>query len=138
MNQENKLDSNLESPKEIMPNATFRDLKLNDKIMQSLDEMGFIHPTPIQLEAIPLLLQGVDLVGQAKTGTGKTAAFGIPILESINLEEKTPQALILVPTRELAIQVSEELHKLGKYIGANIVPVYGGQDIERQFGPLKH
>ncbi len=138
MNKQHSHDSNAESPKEVMPNATFKDLNLNENVMKSLDEMGFTHPTPIQLEAIPLLLQGVDLVGQAKTGTGKTAAFGIPILESINLEEKAPQALILVPTRELAIQVSEELSKLGKYIGANIVPVYGGQDIERQFGPLKH
>lgn len=126
-----------ENASESVTNATFADLKVNNKVLQALEEMNFVHPTPIQLEAIPLLLQGVDLVGQAKTGTGKTAAFGIPILENINIEEKTVQALILVPTRELAVQVCEELAKLGKYIRASILPVYGGQEIERQLGPLK-
>src|SRR6056297_2103508 len=100
--------------------------------------MGFEETTPIQTKAIPLVLKGKDIVGQAQTGTGKTAAFGIPLLERIDPDNKNPQAIILCPTRELAIQVAEELKRLAKYKN-NIytLPVYGGQSIKRQIKALK-
>ena len=100
--------------------------------------MGFTDMTPIQEQAIPLLLQGKDIIGQAQTGTGKTAAFGIPMIEQINPKQKNIQGLVLCPTRELAIQATEEIKKMSKYVpGVNAVAIYGGQDIERQFRKLK-
>src|SRR6056297_2788999 len=100
--------------------------------------MGFEETTPIQTNAIPSIIKGQDIVGQAQTGTGKTAAFGIPLLEQIRRGEKNPQAIILCPTRELAIQVSEELKRLAKYKrNLYTLPIYGGQSIQRQIKALK-
>lgn len=117
---------------------TFRALGLSENTLQALEKKGFEEPTPIQQKTIPILLKGeVDIIGQAQTGTGKTAAFGLPILEKIPEKTKTVQALILVPTRELAIQVSEELNsfKGGKIL--QIMPIYGGQSMEEQLRRLK-
>lgn len=111
---------------------------LNDNIQRALDEMGFVEGTQIQQEAIPVILEGKDIVGQSNTGTGKTAAFGIPILEKIDREVKMPQAIVLLPTRELAVQVANEFRKYGKYMdGIKTVTVYGGADIREQINKLK-
>jgi ATP-dependent RNA helicase DeaD len=117
---------------------SFVDLGLPDQIQKAVKDLGFEEPTPIQSLAIPLLRDGRDVIGQAHTGTGKTAAYGIPIVETADPAGKQPQALVLCPTRELAIQVSEELRKLAKYRrGIIILPVYGGQPIERQLHALR-
>lgn len=113
----------------------FEDLRLQDKLLNAIADAGFTTPTPIQQHAIPLLLQGSDLIGQAQTGTGKTAAFALSILQVLPPEKKV-QALVLVPTRELALQVVEEFRELGKYCPHLVLPVYGGEDIERQIGAL--
>ena len=105
-----------------------------------MKEMGFEEASPIQAQAIPVAMQGYDVIGQAQTGTGKTAAFGIPVLEKVNLNKdiKHPQALILCPTRELAVQAAEEIRKLAKYMhGIKVLPIYGGQDINKQIRALK-
>ncbi|TAN61793.1 DEAD/DEAH box helicase, partial [bacterium] len=99
--------------------------------------MGFEEPTPIQVKTIPVLLTGKDLIGQAQTGTGKTAAFGIPIIEKIDPLNKNVQALIIAPTRELAVQAAEEMNKLGKFSRLHAIPVYGGTSIERQISALR-
>ena len=116
----------------------FTNFSLSKEILKSIKDMGFEIPSPIQSQTIPLLLENKDLIGQAQTGTGKTAAFGIPLLEKIDVKKKNIQALILCPTRELAIQVAEELSSLSKYKkGLHILPVYGGQPIERQIRSLE-
>ena len=116
----------------------YRNSKINEKILQGLDEMGFVNMTPIQEMAIPVLLKGRDIIGQAQTGTGKTAAFGIPMIERINPEIKGIQGLVLCPTRELAIQAADQIKKMAKYAQAGkVVAIYGGQDIEKQFRALK-
>lgn len=115
----------------------FTALGISDKIIRALDEMGFEEPTPIQDQTIPVLAAGRDLIGQAQTGTGKTAAFGIPLLEKINPEAEAVQAIVLTPTRELAIQVAEELNRIGQFTKAHALPIYGGQDIQRQIKSLK-
>ncbi|MFW6264733.1 MAG: DEAD/DEAH box helicase [Bacillota bacterium] len=121
-----------------METIRFEDLNIAKDIMKAIEDMGFEEATPIQANAIPPILKGKDIIGQAQTGTGKTAAFGIPILEKININNKNPQAIILCPTRELAIQVAEELKRLAKHM-QNIytLPVYGGQAIKRQIKALK-
>jgi ATP-dependent RNA helicase DeaD len=123
---------------------SFDKLGLDPSILKALDEMGFKDPTPIQEKGIPLLMQGEDLIGQAQTGTGKTAAFGICILEKLfsggkgkYVEGGRPHALILTPTRELAVQVAGEIERIGKYTGAKLLAIYGGQDIERQISHLR-
>lgn len=116
---------------------TFTRLGISHDIIRALQEMGFEEPTPIQAEGIPLLLEGRDLIGQAQTGTGKTAAFGIPLLEKVKHNPEGLQAIVLTPTRELAIQVAEELNRLGQYTRAHALPIYGGQDIQRQIKALK-
>lgn len=116
----------------------FEDLNLSEEIQKAVADIGFEEPTPIQYESIPYILEGRDIIGQAQTGTGKTAAFGIPILEKVDAADKKLQAVILCPTRELAIQVAEEVNKLSKYKGGiRIIPIYGGQPIERQIKSLK-
>jgi ATP-dependent RNA helicase DeaD len=121
-----------------MKTLSFEDLGLADEIRKAVGDLGFEEPTPIQSLAIPLMRDGKDVIGQAHTGTGKTAAYGIPIIESVDPAAKRPQALVICPTRELAIQVSEELRKLAKYRrGIVILPVYGGQPIERQLHALR-
>ncbi|MFN8664460.1 MAG: DEAD/DEAH box helicase [Thermomicrobiales bacterium] len=116
---------------------TFEALGLSPALLKSLKDVGFEAPTPIQVETVPLLLGGSDLIGQAQTGSGKTAAFGLPIIEAIDPKVKAVQALVLAPTRELAIQVSEALHKLGRHKDVETLPIYGGQPYERQFRGLQ-
>ena len=117
--------------------TTFEDLNL-EKILSALKDMGFEEPSPIQKGAIPLALEGDDIIGQAQTGTGKTAAFGIPIIQSIDEKNRHVQALVMSPTRELCIQVAEEISKIGRLKRVHVLPVYGGQPIERQIRSLKH
>ena len=99
--------------------------------------MGYAEPTLIQSEVIPLVQSGRDVVGQAQTGTGKTAAYSIPLLESVDKNARDPQALVLVPTRELAVQVKVELSKLGQHTGVKVVAIYGGQAMGRQLESLQ-
>ena len=121
-----------------METMKFEELGLLPEILRGIEEMGFEEATPIQSQAIPVVMSGSDVIGQAQTGTGKTAAFGIPMLQNMDSELKKTQALILSPTRELAIQVAEELRNLSKYMhGVKILPVYGGQDISKQIRSLK-
>lgn len=115
----------------------FGSLDLSKKLYSAISDMGFEEPSPIQVAAIPLLMEGRDVIGQAQTGTGKTAAFGIPIVEKLNPKFRGVQALVLCPTRELAIQVAEEITKIGKYREARTVAIYGGQPIDRQVLTLK-
>jgi len=118
--------------------TTFEDLGLRPELLAALTALGYEEPTPIQAEAIPPLVEGRDLLGQAATGTGKTAAFSLPVLQRLGAERgKAPAALVLVPTRELAVQVSEALHKYGRDLGARILPVYGGAPIVRQLRSLE-
>ncbi|WP_407308576.1 DEAD/DEAH box helicase [Desulfosporosinus sp. SB140] len=116
---------------------SFGDIQLSKHIVQALSEMGFEEPSPIQQQAIPVALENVDVIGQAQTGTGKTAAFGIPITEKVNSKFQAVQALIVTPTRELAIQVAEEIAKIGKYKHVKPLPIYGGQPIDRQIRALR-
>jgi ATP-dependent RNA helicase DeaD len=119
--------------------SSFSDLALRPELLQELTSLGYEEPTPIQGEAIPHLLAGRDLLGQAATGTGKTAAFALPILQRLapGSRGKDPVALVLAPTRELAMQVSEALHRYGRALGARVLPVYGGQPISRQLRELQ-
>ncbi|PFG58377.1 ATP-dependent RNA helicase DeaD [Vibrio sp. ES.051] len=116
----------------------FSDLSLNDSILSALDGMGFVSPTPIQAAAIPHLLEGADALGKAQTGTGKTAAFSLPLLNKIDFNQRKPQAIVLAPTRELAIQVAAEMKNLGKNIkGLKVLEIYGGASIVDQMRALK-
>ncbi len=116
----------------------FSDLSLNKSILKAVSDLGYETPSAIQAEAIPLILDGRDIIGQAQTGTGKTAAFALPILSSLNLKQKDPQVLVLAPTRELAIQVAEAFQKYAKNLkGFHVLPVYGGQDYRGQTSALK-
>ncbi|NOI67495.1 DEAD/DEAH box helicase [Vibrio sp. 99-8-1] len=116
----------------------FSDLELNDTLLSALDEMGFVSPTPIQSASIPSLLEGRDALGKAQTGTGKTAAFSLPILNKIDLKQYKPQAVALAPTRELAIQVAAEIKNLGRNIkGLKVLEIYGGASIVDQMRALK-
>jgi ATP-dependent RNA helicase DeaD len=119
--------------------TTFAELALRDELVAALSALGYEEPTPIQREAIPPLLAGQDLLGQAATGTGKTAAFALPLLQSLVPRGRgsAPVALVLAPTRELAMQVSEAVHRYGKELGARVLPVYGGQPIGRQLRELE-
>ncbi|TCP27046.1 ATP-dependent RNA helicase DeaD [Scopulibacillus darangshiensis] len=115
----------------------FSELTISDAIFKATEKMGFDDMTPIQEKAIPLALSGVDLIGQAQTGTGKTAAFGVPLVEAADPMNKDVQGIIIAPTRELAIQVADELNALGRYKKVVTLPVYGGQDIQKQIRSLK-
>ena len=117
--------------------ASFADLGVSAPVLQSIGEMGFEEPTPVQARAIPELLHGRDVVAQALTGTGKTAAFGIPLVERVDVGKAVPQAVVLAPTRELAMQVAQELSGIGRHRGLRLVPIYGGQPIERQLTALR-
>ncbi|MDA8044293.1 MAG: DEAD/DEAH box helicase [Actinomycetota bacterium] len=118
--------------------TTFADLGLRPELISALTALGYEEPTPIQEAAIPLMVDGRDVMGQAATGTGKTAAFALPILQRLGSGERGrhPMALILVPTRELAMQVSQALHRYGRDLGVRVVPIYGGQPIGRQLRAL--
>ena len=121
-----------------METVRFEELNLDPRILRAVTDMGFEAASPIQAQAIPVQMEGKDMIGQAQTGTGKTAAFGIPMLQKIDPDNRKTQAIILCPTRELAIQVAEELRKLAKYMaGIKILPVYGGQEIIKQIRSLK-
>ncbi|BCG58707.1 DEAD/DEAH box helicase [Paenibacillus sp. URB8-2] len=116
---------------------TFAEFDLEPKVLQAITELGFEEATPIQSQSIPIAMTGRDLIGQAQTGTGKTAAFGIPLISKISRDEEKIAALIMTPTRELAIQVAEEIGKLTRFKGLRSLPIYGGQDIGRQIRGLK-
>src|SRR6185436_312147 len=116
----------------------FKELGLREEILKAIDDVGYETPTPIQSRTIPVLMSGRDLIGQAQTGTGKTAAFAIPILEKLDPNRNEVQALVLAPTRELALQVSDAIHTYSKHMGrVRVLPVYGGQPIYRQMERLK-
>ncbi len=119
---------------------TFEELGVSNEILHAITEMGFVSPMPVQEEVIPYLLgEGNDVIALAQTGTGKTAAFGIPLLQKLDLESKETQALILSPTRELCLQIADDIRDFSKYMeGVNVVPVYGGASIEQQIRALKH
>lgn len=118
--------------------TTFGEIELSKKVLSAVQDMGFEEPSPIQKQTIPMVLEGHDVIGQAQTGTGKTAAFGIPTIEKIIDGSRHIQALVLTPTRELAIQISEEFNKIGKYKRVKTLPIYGGQSIDRQIRALKY
>lgn len=121
-----------------METVRFEELDLLPQIQRAVKEMGFEEASPIQAKAIPVVLSGKDMIGQAQTGTGKTASFGIPLLQKIDPKNKHLQAIVLCPTRELAIQVAEEIRRLAKFMhGIKILPIYGGQDIVKQIRSLK-
>jgi len=115
----------------------FLDFKLCKETIKSISEMGFEEPTPIQISTIPLIMKNRDILGQAQTGTGKTAAFGIPIVEMYQNKGKRPYAIVLEPTRELAVQVAQEIYKIGKHKKVSVLPVYGGTSISRQIKTLQ-
>jgi len=117
----------------------FSDLGINEKVLKAINGLGFTKPTPIQEQSIPVLLSGErDYIGLAQTGTGKTAAFGLPLIHSIDTTKKNTQVLILCPTRELCLQITKELQRYAKYMeNLSIVPVYGGIDINKQINALK-
>ncbi|RKZ49867.1 MAG: ATP-dependent helicase [Gammaproteobacteria bacterium] len=122
---------------EVTP-TSFDDMNLSVPVMKALKDVGYESPSPIQAKTIPLVLAGKDLVGQAQTGTGKTAAFALPLLSRIDLKKKIPQVLVLTPTRELAIQVAEAFQTYAKHIkGFHVLPIYGGQEYGTQLRPLK-
>ena len=115
----------------------FNDLPLSKDVLKGIKALGFEKPSPIQAQSILPLLEGRDVIGQAQTGTGKTAAFGIPMAESIDLEDSRVQGLVLAPTRELAIQIAEHISRIGRYSGIKVCPIYGGEKINRQIKQLE-
>ncbi|MGI9182389.1 MAG: DEAD/DEAH box helicase [Longimicrobiaceae bacterium] len=117
--------------------ASFQDLGLGPELVQTLEGLGYEEPTPIQIQAIPLLLEGRDVIGSAATGTGKTAAFALPLVQTLDTGQGGVQGLILTPTRELAVQVAEAVHRYGRHRRVTVLPVYGGQAIERQLSALR-
>ena len=113
-----------------METVKFDELQLDERIIRAITEMEFEEASPIQAQAIPVAMEGRDMIGQAQTGTGKTAAFGIPLLQKVDPKVKKLQAIILLPTRELAIQVAEEMRRLAKFMhGTKVLPIYGVKDI---------
>jgi ATP-dependent RNA helicase DeaD len=116
----------------------FLDLGLNEAVLQALRDVGYEAPTPIQAETIPVLLAGSDVLGQAQTGTGKTGAFALPVLSKIDVSKAQTQALVLVPTRELAIQVAEAFQRYATHMkGFHVLPIYGGQSYTPQLKGLR-
>ena len=118
--------------------TAFNQLALDKALLKALDDVGYETPSPIQAQTIPLLLEGKDIIGQAQTGTGKTAAFALPLLSRLDLKQKDPQVLVLAPTRELAIQVAEAFQKYARHLkGFHVLPIYGGQEYGGQIRSLK-
>jgi ATP-dependent RNA helicase DeaD len=115
----------------------FNDLPLSKDVLRGIKALGFKKPSPIQAQSIMPLLEGRDVIGQAQTGTGKTAAFGIPMVESIDLSENRVQGLVLAPTRELAVQIADHISRISRYTGVRVCPIYGGEKISRQIKQLK-
>jgi ATP-dependent RNA helicase DeaD len=122
--------------RKIMEMQSFRDLPLSMEVLKSVEDLGFESLFPIQAQAIIPLLEGKDVIGQARTGTGKTAAFGVPMVEKLNPEIRTVQGLVLVPTRELAVQVADHIKLFAKYKKLKVLPVYGGEPIQKQIRAL--
>src|SRR5947209_8880652 len=119
------------------PTRSFEDFDLPPSVQHAIREMGYSLPTTIQDLVIPLMIEGRDVVGQSQTGTGKTAAFGIPIASSLDPDVRAVQAIVLVPTRELCMQVAGELAKVGRYRGIEVAAIYGGQPIRGQIEQLE-
>jgi len=115
----------------------FKDLPLSKDVLRGIRALGFEKPSPIQAQSIMPLLEGRDVIGQAQTGTGKTAAFGIPMVESIDLDDRRVQGLVLAPTRELAVQIADHISKISRYTGIRVCPIYGGEKINKQIRQLK-
>ena len=115
----------------------FNDLPLSKDVLRGIKALGFEKPTPIQAQSIMPLLEGRDVIGQAQTGTGKTAAFGIPMVESIDLSDNRVQGLVLAPTRELAVQIADHISRISRYTGVRVCPIYGGESINRQINQLR-
>ena len=115
----------------------FSEFPLSDDVLRGIKALGFEKPSPIQAQSIMPLLQGRDVIGQAQTGTGKTAAFGIPMVESVDPDDRRVQGLVLAPTRELAVQISEHISRISRYTGIRVLPVYGGEKINRQIEQLR-
>ena len=115
----------------------FTELNLSENILAAVEKAGFVEPSPIQELTIPLALEGKDVIGQAQTGTGKTAAFGLPTLDKIDTSRNLVQALVIAPTRELAVQGQEELFRFGREKGVKVRSVYGGSSIEKQIKALR-
>jgi ATP-dependent RNA helicase DeaD len=125
-------------PADESPSASFRDLALSEPVLRALIDVGYESPSPIQAATIPVLLSGADMLGQAQTGTGKTAAFALPALTRIDLSQHEPQVLVLVPTRELALQVAEAFLKYAAHLkGFHVLPIYGGQSYQPQLNALR-
>src|SRR6202161_1784583 len=125
-------------PADESPSAAFRDLALSEPVLRALTDVGYESPSPIQAATIPVLLSGADMLGQAQTGTGKTAAFALPALSRIDLSGHEPQVLVLVPTRELALQVAEAFQRYAAHIkGFHVLPIYGGQSYQPQLNALR-
>jgi superfamily II DNA/RNA helicase len=122
---------------EVAVEEGFRDFGLGEDVLRALDELGYEAPTPVQRATIRLLMTGRDVIAQAQTGTGKTAAYGIPMVEAIVAAQRRPQGLVLAPTRELAVQVAEAVHQFGKHRGVVVLPIYGGQPMDRQLRALR-
>ncbi len=130
--------SNGEKEEEQKEGMRYEDAGIDGRILRAVKELGFEHMTPIQEQTIPLFMTGRNIIGQAQTGTGKTAAFGIPILQKIDPADRSLQAVILCPTRELAMQAADELRKFARYMDSiKVLPVYGGQEIYKQIKNLK-
>ena len=115
---------------------SFKDLPLNPEVLRSIEDLGFETLFPIQAQAIIPLLEGKDVIGQAQTGTGKTAAFGLPMVQRLNAQVRGVQGLVLVPTRELAVQVADNMAQFAKYAKLRVLPVYGGESINKQVHAL--
>ena len=122
---------------QIKDKMNFQDFTLRAEILQAIDRAGFVEPSPVQQEAIPAILEGRDVVAQAHTGTGKTAAFGLPILNKLKINGEI-EAVVIVPTRELAIQVSDEIFKFGRDLGIKTATIYGGSSYKRQLDHIEH
>lgn len=139
INESTSATENEKINSEVIKNElSYEESGLDQRILKAVGEMGFENMTPIQAQAIPVFMEGRDIIGQAQTGTGKTAAFGIPILQMVKAEDYGVQVLVLCPTRELAIQAAEEIRKFGKYMEEiKVLPIYGGQDISKQIRSLK-
>ena len=136
--QEETAEKTVERTEETNEDFSFKQFGLSENLLKAINDVGYEAPSPIQLKTIPILLAGKDMVGQAQTGTGKTAAFALPMLEKIDYKSKQVQALVLTPTRELAIQVAEAFHTYAKHIGGiRVLPVYGGQSISQQIRHLR-
>src|SRR5262249_45289547 len=126
-----------ERPAEYLAEVGFEELALSPEIRRALADRGYTHPTPVQAQAFDPVMQGKDLSVRSKTGTGKTAAFGLPLLEKMDPQDKAVRALVLCPTRELALQVAFELSDLGKHKGVRVTAIYGGASMQEQMDALE-